>query len=789
MHDKYLQKLEYFPILEEVAKHAKTDLGKEACLSLRPFSDEEKVQQAISETEEAVSLKQRIGMPPISFFEPIDLWIKNLESNRSLSAKALLEMVTVLKMARELKEYFEKEDSIVLPDYPILQALFSALYTNSSIEKQISLAVLDEATIDDHASKNLFHIRKELQSLETQIKEKLNHFLHSTTYSKYLQENVVTIRNGRYVIPVKEEYRSQIKGFAHDFSSSGSTVFIEPMSIFDMNNKMADLKREETIEIEKILQQLSLLFMPITENMKSNKEIISKLDFIFAKASYAFEINATKPMMQKEKIIKLTKARHPLIAKDKVVPIDFALGKDYQTLVITGPNTGGKTVTLKTVGLLCLMAQSGLYIPAKENSKLYPFDSIFADIGDEQSIQASLSTFSSHMLNIIDILKEASKDNLVLVDELGSGTDPIEGSSLAISILEAFFQKGALTVATTHYPEIKNYALTHSGFENASCEFDIETLSPTYKLLIGIPGKSNAFAISQKLGLPENILTRAKDFLSPDHISIEELLKGIYDNKQAIEKEKEETEKNLRQAESLRKSLQRDFTALEEKQKEKIENAKLEARQILSDAKDEATRLIRDLSSLKAKNEDSITKANQIRNTLNEDMKKLATSYQTKTNTKMLDSDSLWIGMPVFVTTVMQEGTVLSLPNKEKEVQVQVGMMKMTVSIPNLAPSNSQKKKPTITKKKPSNTLKASQVASEINVIGQTVEEANFVIDKYLDDCALSGLSTVRIVHGKGTGKLREGIHAFLKKHPHVKSFRLGTFGEGEMGVTVVELK
>lgn len=789
MHDKYLQKLEYFPILEEVAKHAKTDLGKEACLSLRPFSDEEKIKQAISETEEAVSLKQRIGMPPISFFEPIDLWIKNLESNRSLSAKALLEMVTILKMARELKEYMEKEDSIVLSDYPFLQSLFSALYTNSSIEKQITLAVLDEATIDDHASKNLFHIRKELQSLETQIKEKLNHFLHSTTYAKYLQENVVTIRNGRYVIPVKEEYRSQIKGFAHDFSSSGSTVFIEPMSIFDMNNKMADLKREETIEIEKILQQLSLLFVPITENMKSNKEIISKLDFIFAKASYAFEINATKPMMQKEKIIELAKARHPLIAKDRVVPIDFVLGKDYQTLVITGPNTGGKTVTLKTVGLLCLMAQSGLYIPAKENSKLYPFDSIFADIGDEQSIQESLSTFSSHMLNIIDILKEASQDSLVLVDELGSGTDPIEGSSLAISILEAFFQKKALTVATTHYPEIKNYALTHSGFENASCEFDIETLSPTYKLLIGIPGKSNAFAISQKLGLPKNILTRAKDFLSPDHISMEELLKGIYDNKQAIEKEKEETEKNLRQAESLRKSLQRDFTALEEKQKEKIENAKLEARQILSDAKDEATRLIRDLSSLKVKNEDSITKANQIRNTLNEDMKKLATSYQTRENTQTIDLGSLWIGMPILVTTVMQEGTLLSLPNKENEVQVQVGMMKMTVSISNLAPSNNQKKKPAITKKKPSNTLKTSHIASEINVIGQTVEEATFVIDKYLDDCALSGLSTVRIVHGKGTGKLREGIHTFLKKHPHVKSFRLGTFGEGEMGVTVVNLK
>lgn len=789
MKQKYLEKLEYIKILEVLSSFAKTDSGKELCLNLRPFTSKEKVQEALKQTTEAANLKVKKGTPPISYFTPIDLSIKKIESGSFLSISEILEVSTILTMSRELKEYFNSEDSVTLLDFPILERFFSSLYTNLEIEKNISSKILDNQTLDDKASQDLYRIRKEMQKLEGQIKEKLNHFIHSATYSKYIQENVIMIRNDRYVIPVKEEYRSQIKGFIHDFSSSGSTVFIEPVSIFDLNNTMNQLKIEESIEIEKILQKLSSLFFPIIKEIKNNVSLISLLDFIFAKASYSLELDAVEPVLNDDQYISLKKVRHPLISKDKVVPITLELGKDYQVLVITGPNTGGKTVTLKTVGLICLMGASGLHIPASAGSSIYIFDNVFADIGDEQSIQESLSTFSSHMLNIIEILKESTSRSLILVDELGSGTDPIEGSSLAISILETFYKNHSLAIATTHYPEIKNYSLTHEGFENASCEFNVETLSPTYKLLIGIPGKSNAFAISKKLGLDLSILDRASEFLSSDQIHVEELLKGIYDNKLIIEKEKEEIEKNKSQIELLRKSLEKDYSDVQNKEKERIEAAKAEARQILLDAKEEATFLIKQMNELK-KNMDPIKQVNDIRNKLNDDIKKLNTAPfgSTKPNENPISAKEIKVGMPIFVTSIMQEGTVLSLPNKSQDLQVQIGSLKMNVNISDL--TFSSKKAPSVPKKNnSSSTLKAQHVSSEIQVIGQTVDEAVFVIDKYLDDCALAGLSPVRIVHGKGTGKLRQGIHTFLKKHPHVKSYRVGTFGEGEMGVTIVELK
>jgi len=506
-------------------------------------------------------------------------------------------------------------------NFPYLQNYFFNIYSNLNIENNIKTKILDENTIDDHASDTLYNIRKNKRKLEQEIKEKLNNFIHSSSYSKFIQEPVVTIRNNRFVIPVKDEYRSQIKGFIHDVSSSGSTVFIEPMNIFELNNQINDLKLEENIEIEKILQMLTSLLFPIIEELKNNIRLIAILDFTFAKANYAMSTDSIYPTLNENKYVNLIKARHPLISKSKVVPIDINLGNTYTSLIITGPNTGGKTVTLKTFGLLTLMAMSGLFIPAGENSSVYVFDNIFTDIGDEQSISDSLSTFSSHMVNIIDILNTVSTDSLVLLDELGSGTDPTQGSSLAISILEHLHSQDILTLATTHYQELKNYTLSTEGFENASVEFDAEKLIPTYKLLIGVPGKSNAFEISKKLGLDEVILERAKNFLSTDSIKIEDVIKNIYDTQIAINKEKEIIEKNSNQIELLRKSLETDLSNVHKKQQDIIEKAKLEARDILLSAKDTVSSIISQMNDLSS---GDLKQANNLRNKLNDELKKTA---------------------------------------------------------------------------------------------------------------------------------------------------------------------
>lgn len=789
MNAKYLNKLEYNRILDILSSFCKTYIGKDICFNLEPCSDKNKVQKMLDETNEAISLRYRKGTPPISSIENIDVWLKSLDGNNILSAKALLELARTLKMSRELYEYFYSNDNIDIKNFNILINYFCSLYTNLSIEQKIFNTILDENTISDNASTKLGSIRRNKRKLEQDIKDKLNKLIHSNTYSKYLQDPVVTIRNDRYVVPVKEEYRSFIKGFTHDMSSSGSTLFIEPLSVFELNNEINNLKIEENIEIEKILAELTNLFVPISANLENNNRIIGRLDFIFAKASYSIDIDAVKPILNNNKIINLIKAKHPLIDKNLVVPITLTLGDKYNTLVITGPNTGGKTVTLKTVGLLTLMAMSGLNIPASENSSVYVFDNVFADIGDEQSIQDSLSTFSSHMLNIVDILNISSSDSLILVDELGSGTDPIEGSSLAISILEHLYNQGTLTIATTHYPEIKNYALSAEGFENASQEFDVENLKPTYHLLIGVPGKSNAFAISKKLGLDESILNRASEFITTDNIRIEDVLKGIYDNKLQIEAEKIEIDKSLNEIRALKHELEKDNSDVKLKEKELIEKAKLEAREILSEAKETATKIIREMNSI-YENSNSIKDLNNLRNSLNDSLKKTVShNINAVIPESSLDKTDIKVGMSVYVNTLMQDATILTLPDKSNNVQIQVGNLKTKVNINVLSNSiiNNKREIPINTNRKTN--MKSKETSTEINVIGQTVDEATFVIDKFLDDCFLSHLETVRIVHGKGTGKLRQGIHTFLKSHPHVKSFRVGTFGEGEMGVTIVTLK
>lgn len=671
-----------------------------------------------------------------------------------------------------------------------LNVYFSELYTNHSIIDKIKKSIIDENTISDNSSNTLATIRRRQRKLEQDIKSKLNTIIHSSSYSKYMQENVVTIRNERYVIPVKQEYRSYVKGFVHDMSSSGSTVFIEPLAIFDLNNELNNLKIDENAEIERILFNLSSQLFPYTNELKLDVSIIGKLDFIFAKAKYSNSIKGITPNINTEKFVNLINARHPLIDENKVVPTTLSIGKDFSLLIITGPNTGGKTVTLKTVGLLELMACSGLNIPASEKSSIYVFDEIFADIGDDQSISDSLSTFSSHMINISKILNTATENSLILVDELGSGTDPLEGANLAISILEYFKNNNILTIATTHYQELKKYALVTPDVQNASVEFDIENLKPTYKLLLGIPGKSNAFAISEKLGIKKEIIDKARSLLDKQDVDIETLLKKIYDDKIIIEKEKEEIQKNLNQVELLRKNLQRDDSKLKMKEKELIDNAKIQARDILLDAKDEASKLINQMKQIETSS-GAIDELNKLRNSLNSSIKEKSIKDTTENiSANPISRDLIKPGLKVYITNLNQNGIIISSKiNKNDEVSVQIGLIKTNINIKYLEPAKQLKND--LTKTPISSTPKVSKTRTanpEINVIGLTVDEAIPLVDKFLDDCFLAKIQTARIVHGKGTGKLRQSIHSFLKKHKRVKSFRIGTYGEGEMGVTVVEL-
>ena len=791
MNKNTLEKLEFNKIKEKLSQYCVTYLGKKKVSEFEPKNKKEEVQERLNQTQEAINLIYQNSTPPLYEIADITIHTKLLEQGTFLNPKQLLELGTILKLAQELRVYFDK-DFIVNEKYPILSNLFDNLYSNKNIVDTIFTNIIDENTIDDRASSVLKSIRRNQRKLEQDIRASLTEMIHSSKYSKYIQENVITIRNDRFVIPIKEEYRTQIKGFVHDISNAGSTLFIEPISVFDMNNQIAELKIKEEIEIEKILQTLSNLFIPYIEELNVNTDIIGELDFIFAKAKYAKAIKGNVPKLNENKEIELINAKHPLLPQDTAVPISLTLGKDFSTLLITGPNTGGKTVTLKTVGILTCMACSGIAIPADENSSIYVFENVFADIGDDQSISDSLSTFSSHILNIIDITKNASSNSLILVDELGSGTDPIEGANLALSILDNFEEIGALTIATTHYQELKKYAMTNPSFENASVEFDINRLTPTYRLLVGVPGKSNAFEISEKLGLSKQIIDNAKKLMNSSDVEFEDILKRIYDDKAKIEKEKEEIEKNSKEITELKEKLQKDFSDLEVKEKNIINDAKRKSREMLIEAKEEANAFIK-----KVKEFSDTKELENLRNDFNKKIKDINQVNNTniqESNLKSIPVNEIKPGIEVYVATMQKNGTVLSHISKSNEVQVQIDNLKMTVNIKYLEEPRKIKmakgnSKNLMENKNTKNISKSKNISAEINVIGLTVDEAIFVIDKYLDDCSLAKLQTVRIVHGKGTGKLRDGIHKFLKTNIHVKSFRLGTFGEGEMGVTVVEIK
>ena len=745
MNIKYLEKLEYNLIKEKLASFCKTYLGKNKALRLEPDIYPNLVQRNLDETNAILELSNRLGKLPISNIDDLSETLKRIESQSSLTSFGLLQMLDVLMNSRELFAFYNKakEDNLLSVD--ILDDYFLELYSNESIEKRIANVILSENEISDNASPTLNKIRKEKKNLEIDIRNRLNDIIHSNTYSKYIQDKVVTIRNGRFVIPVMNEYRSMIKGFIHDLSSSGQTVYIEPTAVFEANNRINELEIDEVREIERILEELSNLLFPIFGFLKQNIELISNIDFLNAKALLSDELDASKPIISD--FIFLKKARHPLIDKNKVVPISLYIGKidevkaDFSTLVITGPNTGGKTVTLKTVGLLVLMAQSGLNITCQEGSTIKVFDNVFADIGDDQSIAESLSTFSSHMTNIAYILSNMTQDSLVLVDELGSGTDPLEGANLAISLLEKFHEIGAFTLATTHYHEIKDFCYVTDGYYNCSLEFDLKTLRPTYNLLMGIPGKSNAFEISRKLGIPQDVILNAKSLLDKPAIDSEQLFKEIYDDRVEIAKEKIQIEKNLNQVTLLRKKLEDENNNKLKIEEEKIENAKIQARQILIDAKDEADKMIRELNKI----------------SLSDNNKRQLENLRTKMNEKINKTEGSKLDF-----------SNLSLLNNKYNATQEKTSKKGNISL---------------------NNTKAMTTSTEINIIGETVADGIEALDKYLDNCKMANLKIVRVVHGKGTGKLRQGVHDYLKKSKYVKSFRIASIGEGDYGVTIVELK
>ncbi len=778
MQNIYLEKLEFNKITAILSGYSVTSFGKLKCKQLCPMTDSNKIQKALSETTEAVSLLYRKGIPPIDELNNIETHILNLKNQKFLSIKSLLEITKVLTVSRKLKDYyFEKE----LNQSDSLTTYFDHLYLNIGIEEKISSSILDEQTLNDYASSELYNIRTSIKSTQKEIKARLQSLLTS----KYLQDPIITIRQNRFVVPVKSEYQANVKGFIHDTSTSGSTVFIEPLTVFDLNNKLSDLQIKENIEIEKILQKLSSLFFEITNELENNYNLIAILDFIFAKAKYSKATNSNCPQINNNKTVYLKNAIHPLLNPETAVPITLEIGKTFSSLLITGPNTGGKTVTLKTVGLLVLMASSGMHIPASSESSIFIFDNIFADIGDEQSILESLSTFSSHMSNIVNIVNKSTSNSLVLVDELGSGTDPIEGASLAQSILEYLKEKNILTIATTHYQNLKEYALLTEGVENASCEFNLDTLSPTYRLLLGVPGKSNAFAISQKLGLNSSILENAKKLINEDTATIEDLLKEIYDSKALIETEKEKILQDSEKISILKEKLENEQKDISEHKKEYIKKAKQDAKEILLQAKQDANVIIREMEHSKNDNK----KLNNLRNKLGNKLSETTDLEKEISNDNPIEESEIKPNTIVYIPSFDKNGTILSYPNQSKKVNIQIDNIKTNLHISELSKVKSiDTISDNIIIKKHSN-FSPKKVETELNIIGLNIEESTFLVDKFLDNAVISKLENVRIVHGKGTGALGKGIQNYLKSHPHVKSFRYGTFGEGEMGVTIVELK
>lgn len=792
MNQKVLRTLEYNKIVERLAEYAFGADTKERCLSLLPSTSLSEITNAQQQTKDAMNRSLKKGRLDCSGIKPLSSAIRRVEIGGTMNIEELLGLCKLLETARRVKAYGRKEREDIPSDS--LSELFDGLEPLSPLCDEICRCIISVDEISDDASSNLKSIRRSIRSTGDRIHAQLNQMLNNQNVRNCLQDFVITMRNGRYCLPVKAEAKSQITGMVHDQSSSGSTLFIEPMAVVNLNNELKELSIKEQDEIAVILATLSAKAGEYIPAIETDYQILTELDFIFAKAAYALEYNGITPHFNTERKIRILKGRHPLLDAKKVVPIDISLGSDFDQLVITGPNTGGKTVSLKTVGLLTLMGQAGLPIPSGDRSELAVFDDIFADIGDEQSIEQNLSTFSSHMTNIIHILKEANEHSLVLFDELCAGTDPTEGAALAVSILSYFHSRGIRTMATTHYSEIKIYALTTSGIENACCEFNVETLSPTYRLLIGIPGKSNAFAISKKLGLSDTLIEDARTRISSNEQNFEDLLSDLEASRITIEKEQAEINRYKSEIAALKQQLKNKQEKLDESRDAILRKAKEEANQILQEAKDTADEAIRNFNKY-GTTRPSIQEMEKQRTNIREKMAANEKKSSKEKDTAIYNPKvpkKLRIGDSVKVLSMNLTGTVHSLPNAKGDLFVQMGILRSQVNIKDLvliedaAPGSKKYAKTGAGKLKMS---KSASVSTEINLIGKTVDEAIALLDKYLDDAYLAHLPSVRIVHGKGTGALRSAVQSHLKRQSYIKSFHLGEFGEGDAGVTIAEFK
>ena len=807
MKDKFYRVLELNKIIEILKAKATSSLGLSIIEKLSPMSDFESVKASQEETTEAQSILINRGHIPLAGISDIADKAKRADLGAVLDPKSLLDIADTMRASRLLsnvlsgqikKETFgNSETSIDEEDigirFPIIQSLANSLYIHRDIEDQIGNSIISELEISDSASPELKSIRRRILQKNQSIRSKLNVIISSSTYQKYLQDALISMRGDRFVVPVKSEYRSMVAGIIHDQSSSGATLFIEPMTIVEMNNDLRQLKLQEREEIEKILSSLSSMVGQVSRELISNQEILAKLDFIFAKGKLSIDMKAIEPVLNKEKLVKIVGGRHPLLDRKAVVANDIILGGKYSTLLITGPNTGGKTVTIKTLGIFALMTQCGLHLPASYGTSMCVFDQIFADIGDDQSIEENLSTFSSHMTRIVDILDQVTDQSLVIFDELGAGTDPEEGAALAIAILENIRYSGASCIATTHYSELKKYALAKKNIENAAVEFDMETLSPTYRLLIGVPGKSNAFEISRKLGLSEHIIGEARNFLTSEDIEIEEVLQNVEKSRIKIREELDQAEKYRQEIENLKLDYEAKLVKLDQSKSKLLEDARSQAFSIVRQAKEDTEAMIKEIKKLDRmkSTRDKDRRLEEIRKEIGQSMGKLQPSVESMVVPKYASKEikSLKPGVDVNIITLRQDGSVISADDKKKEALVQVGIMKMTLPYKSLK-IISKKEKNTVTRTtRQVINSKSGSVERKVDLRGMNLEEATMEVEKYLDDACMAGHEEVTIIHGIGTGILKKGMAQLLKKNPHVKSMRPGQYGEGGVGVTIVTIK
>lgn len=786
MNSKTLRVLEFNKIIDKLRQYAASDLGKAIVDNLKPSMDINEIKLNQKETSEAVSMILKKGSLGLGGLRNVGEYIKRVNISGVLNIEELLRIGDFLRVSRRAKDYAKSESKN--DSFPVLEPQFNSIETVTDLEREIERCILSPTEIADDASRALREIRRNIKIANDRIKEQLNSIIHSNTYKNMLQEAVITIRNERYCVPIKQEYKNAFAGLIHDQSATGATVFIEPISIVQLNNKIKELHNKEKIEVERILALLSAKVAENGDIIMSNADILAHIDFVFAKAELSIKMNGTEPKFNTKGYVNIKKARHPLLDSATVVPTNIYIGGKFNTLLITGPNTGGKTVSLKTLGLFTLMGQAGLHISAFDNSELAVFDDVFADIGDEQSIEQSLSTFSSHMTNIVKILDSITTNSLVLLDELGAGTDPTEGAALAISIIKYLHAFGVRTAVTTHYSELKVFALTTDGIENASCEFDVETLRPTYRLLIGVPGKSNAFAISQRLGLPDHIINEAKEVLSHEDIRFEDVITDLEISRKSLVIEQEKAEEYRKEAQRLRSEAQKQRNKLDEQREKIIRQANEKARAIISDAKDEADAIIKEMRKLQKDGMNAKSLEEQ-RSKLKEKMNKAESKLVDKKTYKV--PDKLVKGDRVKIHSLNQSGIVSVPPNKNGDVVIKAGIMTVTVNIKDLSLDTNEEQL-TYQPKKYANNIsrrKRSNVSAEVDLRGMMVLEALDKLDKYLDDVYLAGLSPVTIIHGKGTGALRKAVHEYLRTNPRVKNYRLGQYGEGEAGVTLVEMK